>query len=145
MKILKIALVSMALFSNVYAADLTFEHVKVRASVPGTTNSAAFMNIHNNSNEKVEIVAAESTASKVAELHTHTMIDGKMAMRQIPSIEIPANSMVELKPGGLHVMLLGLNQPLIEDTTTEITLILESGEKITLTPKVKNIMRSMSH
>lgn len=141
----KIALGLLALAAQAQAADITVEHVKARASMPGTSNSAAFMNIYNNGDQPVSIISAESEVARAVELHTHKMHDGKMSMRRVPSIELPANSKVELKPGGLHVMLIGLHQPLEEGTQFDLSLLLSDGDRVDLKPEVKNIMKAMKH
>ncbi|NCC28249.1 MAG: copper chaperone PCu(A)C, partial [Gammaproteobacteria bacterium] len=77
--------------------------------------------------------------SEVVELHTHVEEDGMMRMRRIEKIEIPAGETVTLKPGGLHVMLIGLKQPLEPGDTVDLALTFEDGSRIPVQAPVRRI------
>jgi copper(I)-binding protein len=62
-----------------------------------------------------------------------------MRMRQVERIEVPAAGRVELKPGGLHVMLIGLERPLQEDEVVPITLRFADGSEQTVDAPVRRI------
>lgn len=93
-----------------------------RATAPGAPAGGAFMGLTADAN--MTLIAAESDASKVVELHTMKMENGVMVMRQVPKIDLPKDQTVSLKPGGLHIMLIGLNAPL------------KAGEKVNMTLRV---------
>ena len=65
-----------------------------------------------------------------------------MKMRAIPGIELPAGKTVELKPGGLHVMLMDLKQPLAAGDSVALTLIVEGKDKKRETIEVKAAVRA---
>lgn len=109
----------------------------VRAVPPGQPNSAAFMVLTNVGSADRALVAAASPAAKVVELHTHQMVDGMMQMRQIERIDLPAGASVELKPGGLHVMLIDLTGPLAPGAEVPLTLTLDDGSSLALTAPVR--------
>ena len=115
----------------------------VRAVPPGQPNSASFMMLNNGSDHDRALVAAKSPAAKVVELHTHTMVDGMMRMRQVPKIDLPAGKMVELKPGGLHVMLIGLTQDLKPGANVPVTLTFDDGSETTIEAPVKKVQMKM--
>ena len=142
----KILLASTLMFSTLsFAHDaITIDEPFARAVPPGQPNSAAFMTLQNSSDETLRILSASSNVSEVTELHTHTEVDGVMQMRQIDAIEIPAGGTTELKPGGLHVMLIGLTQPLAEGDTVEVTLNFEDGSERLLDVPVQRVM-PMNH
>jgi hypothetical protein len=99
-----------------------------RATVTGQTGSAAYFTIRNAGGED-KLLAVTSPAAD-ASLHSTSMDNGVMRMRPLASIEIPANGSIELKPGGTHVMLMGLKRPLAAGTTLELDLKFErSGER----------------
>ncbi len=85
------------------------------------------MTLENTSKENRALVAAESTAAGVVELHTHVNEDGVMKMRKIDKIDIPAGETVTLKPGGLHVMLIGLKENLAPGQEVHMNLIFDNG------------------
>lgn len=116
----------------------------VRLMPPTQPNTGAFMTLENTSAEDRAVVRAESEVSRVVELHTHTMVDGVMQMREIPEIRIPAGQRTELKPGGLHVMLIGLHQPLQEGQEVAITLVFDDQSRQTIHAPVRHPGSEMS-
>lgn len=101
--------------------------VRGRAMPPGTPNSGAFMTFRNSGATEARIVSAQADVSKTVELHTHVKEDGMMKMRQIPEIVLPAGEEVVLKPGGLHIMFIGLTQPFTEGRKFPLTLTFADG------------------
>jgi copper(I)-binding protein len=99
------------------------------------------MKIENNGTEADRLVDASSNVSKITELHE--TVEGKM--RRVKAIEVPAGKTVELKPGGLHVMLINLKEPLKEGQTVEITLKFEKSGEIKVQAPVKKGMGGMHH
>jgi copper(I)-binding protein len=81
----------------------------VRATVPSQKSTGAFVTL--TSSEDAKVVAVESPAAAMAELHSSTMKGGTMEMRAVETVALPAGKPVELKPGALHVMLMGLAKP----------------------------------
>lgn len=76
------------------------------------------------------LIGASSPVAGTVELHTHVETDGVMRMRQVDSIPIPAKTQVVFRPGGLHIMLIGLKGPLKEGRTFPLTLIFEHAGRI---------------
>lgn len=127
-----------------FAADVTVMHPYVRAVPSGQANSAAFMVLKNSSHHDRALVAAHSNISKAVELHTHRMEDGMMRMRRIDKITIKPGQQTELKPGGLHVMFIGLQQPLSEGDMVELELVFDNGEHVGVSAPVKKVV-GMGH
>lgn len=109
-----------------------------RATGPQQPNGAAYLVIRNGGPEADRIVAAKADVARKVELHTH-LIDasGVARMREIPAIELPADSTVTLEPGGLHVMLLGLQRPLEAGRRFPLTLVLEKAGEVALEVEVR--------
>lgn len=122
---------------------VTVENPYVREVPPGMQNSAAFMTLVNDGEEEAVLVKARSRVSKVVELHTHTMEGGQMVMRQIPRITVPAKGSTELKPGGLHIMLIGLKQPIAQGDEVALDLYFSDGTQASVTAPVKKVMGGM--
>lgn len=99
----------------------------VRATVPTQQATGAFMRLTSPANAK--LVGAKSPAAKVVEVHEMAMQNDVMKMRQIPAIDLPAGTPVELKPGGYHIMLMGLTRPLNAGEKVPVTLIFEDAAK----------------
>ena len=96
-----------------------------RATVAGQNMGGAFVNL--TSDQDATLIGATSSVSEKVELHTMKMEGEKMVMAQVPSIPLPANTKVELKPGSLHIMFMSLKAPLKEGDT--VTLKLEIKNK----------------
>lgn len=104
----------------------------------GGANSAAYMVIRNTGSEADKLIAASTDAAKTVELHTVIEEGGMMRMRQVEGgIDIPANGQVELKPGGFHVMLIGLTRDLNAGDKVELTLTFEKAGQIPVTAEVR--------
>ncbi|MES9832718.1 MAG: copper chaperone PCu(A)C [Candidatus Thiodiazotropha sp. DIVDIV] len=115
----------------------------VRAVPPGQPNSASFMSIHNKSDKAIALVSASSSAAEVVELHTHTMEEGMMRMRRVEKIDLPAGEMTSLKPGGLHVMLIGLKQKLVPGEMVGLTLSFDDGSQLKVDAPVRKLRMQM--
>jgi copper(I)-binding protein len=73
------------------------------------------------------------------------MTDGKMRMRQVNQIDLPANQTTELKPGGQHVMLIGLNRALVEGETIDLKLNFSDGSSESMEIPIQQIKPMMQH
>ena len=111
--------------------------------------AAAFMTLKNDGDEADKLVAAEGDVARRIELHTHIMEqrDGRtiMRMRQIPFMEVPAHGKTVLKPGGLHIMLIGATRPLKPGDSFDLTLVFEKAGRVKVTVPVKKISATMMH
>lgn len=121
------------------AGDITITHARSIESVKGSDLGVIYATIENHSDKDISLtsIAANSICHNV-ELHTHEMQGDAMAMRKIDSIPIPAKSSVELKPGGLHVMLIGLKQTLIVGDSYPSSFTFSDGKVI---PQVVQVER----
>lgn len=110
----------------------------VRLLPPAQPNTVAYMTLRNLTDADLQIVAAESPVARVTELHDHVQdAAGVMRMRQIEAIRIPAHGEVELKPGGLHVMLIDLLEPLEEGQVVSVTLYVEGFQDLSIRAPVQ--------
>ena len=100
---------------------------------------AAYFEVKNTGAED-KIVAASTPVAKMAQLHHHTMTKaGVMEMRQVKDIVVPAHGSVTLKPGGYHVMLMGLHAPLKQGDHFPLTLTFAKAGKMTVNVTVESI------
>jgi len=97
-----------------------------RASPMIDLAAAAFMVIDNTTTEDDALLRASSPAAESAEIHqTTTAADGTLAMAPVEAIPIPAGGQAVLEPGGFHITLIGLVEPLVEGEAIEVTLEFE--------------------
>lgn len=133
-----------AFVTNSFASNISVMHPHVRAVPEGQPNSAAFMVIKNNTDQDRSLVNARSNISKVVELHTHKKEGDIMRMRRVDKIDIKANSKTVLKPGGLHIMFIGLKHQLKKGSKVGLELIFDNGETLKLYIPVK-VVKGMMH
>jgi len=125
------------------AADISISDGRARAVPPTANISAAFMNVTNNAASDLAMISAESSVAQSVELHTNTMTDGKMKMRRVDQIELPANQTTKLEPGGLHIMLIGLKQPLVAGETVDLKIGFNDGSEQSLELPIEKMMPMM--
>jgi copper(I)-binding protein len=94
--------------------------------------SAAYMNIKNSGSEADTLLSASCDAVMMVQVMESTMEGDVMSMGDVPVIDIPAGSTVELNPGGYHIMLMDLKQELKAGDTIQVTLEFAKAGKVTL-------------
>lgn len=104
----------------------------VRMVPPTAPASAAFMELKNTGDKDHALVSAKAYINKTTELHTHIHDNGVMRMRQVTQIDLPAGQSTALKPGGFHIMLIGLNSPIKKDQVIKIDLTFDDGSTKTI-------------
>ncbi len=121
------------------APDWTLISASARPSMAGSSNTAAYISLHNASNSDITIIGAKamSVANRV-ELHTTTDTNGVMQMVKVDRLVIPAGSDLIMKQGGVHIMLLDLKKALKDGDQITITLISKELGIIPVPVKVAN-------
>lgn len=133
-----ILLATLALFAgpsvahDYKAGDLTIDHPWSRATPPGAEVAAGYMVVRNGGAEPDRLVAVTSAISDKSEIHSMRVDDkGVMTMRPVEGgLEIPAGGEVELKPGGFHLMFLGLKQRPVQGDRFPATLTFEKAGEV---------------
>lgn len=100
-------------------------------------NSAAYVRLTNATDSADALVGVETALADTAEIHSVSMDGGVMRMRAVDSVVVPAGGEAVLEPGGYHVMLIGLREPLEEGATVALTLRLRSGRVLELSAPVR--------
>lgn len=118
--------------SNNAAGLITVDKAWIRATAPLQTVSGAFMTLVNNSATDYSLVSVGFDGAGVVEIHETSMVEGKMRMRQVDHIDIPANSTAELKPGSYHIMLIGLEKAMNAGAAETLTLTFSDGSQKTI-------------
>ncbi len=127
-----------------FANDVVIDKGYIRATIPGTNISSAYMDINNHSAEQVVFVGASSDVSDRIEIHQHTMENGMMRMRQRDSLVIKGHDMAVLQPSGYHLMIFNLNKPLKVDEKIKLTLHFSQADDVEITLPVQSIKREKS-
>jgi copper(I)-binding protein len=122
--------------------DLRIESPYAFSRPVGAREGAVYFVIVNSTATADRLIGVSSPASDIIELHT-TVRDGSvLRMREVQSVEIPARGRIELRPGGLHVMVMGLDRPLTLGTTLPLTLRFEKSGTIDIQVEIRPVRGS---
>jgi copper(I)-binding protein len=114
----------------------------VRATVAQQKATGAFMTL--TAAQDGKLVAASSPVAGVVEVHEMKMVDDVMRMRQIAALALPAGQAVALSPGGYHLMLLDLKQPLKDGDVVPLTLEIEDTHNVHSKVEVQATVRPLN-
>lgn len=143
-KLLKLCAVSIAFLyvtNSVASENIEVSQGYVRATIPGTKISSAYMTIANHSSENVKLVAVKSDISDRVEIHEHVMTGDMMKMRQVESLLVKSHQSTVLQPSGYHLMIFDLVKPLKPEQKVKLTLIFDNKNKVELELPVQSIKK----
>ncbi|TXF13024.1 copper chaperone PCu(A)C [Pelomicrobium methylotrophicum] len=123
---------------EVKAGTITIADAWARATPPAAQVGGAYL-ILKNAGSPDKLVSASTPVAERTEFHRMSLEDGVMKMRHLPAIEVPAHGTIELKPGGTHLMLVGLKQPLKEGERFPLTLRFERSGTVELQVAVRKM------
>jgi periplasmic copper chaperone A len=118
-------------------SGITVSDAWVRNPAIADEPGAAYLVIQNNGAAEDKLLSAASDVAKLIELHESMESGGMMQMSPVPNIPVPANGKVELKPGGFHMMLMGLTRSLQIGDKVQLVLNFEKAGKIPVTAEVR--------
>jgi copper(I)-binding protein len=131
--------ISPALWATGAADRIQATDPSVRAVPPGQDQTGAYVTLRNTDQQAHALVKAASPAARVTELHTVVDEGGMKKMRPVPRMDIQAGGETKLQPGGLHIMLIGLRQPLAGGAHVAITLTFEDGSSKDISAPVRAV------
>lgn len=113
--------------------DLIIQQPWSRATPPGVKVAAGYMTIRNTGSAADTLLGGSASVADRIEVHESSEKDGVASMRKLnQGLEIPANGSVELKPGGLHLMLMGLKGTLVAGEPVQLVLNFEKAGSVTV-------------
>jgi copper(I)-binding protein len=104
---------------------------------PGSDVAAVYLTLRNPSTKPIVIVGVESSAASHAMIHETKTESGQSRMRPHEQLVVPPGQTVKLEPGGLHVMLHGLTQPVAVGQSVPLVLLLDGGGKVQVAAVVR--------
>jgi copper(I)-binding protein len=120
------------------AGEIVIGHPAARATVPGQPTGGGYLTLDNQGKMADRLLSASAAVSRSVELHSMAMEGDVMRMRQVDGIDLPAGQKVELKPGGLHIMFIGLNAPLKAGNKFPMTLKFEKAGEVTVQVNIES-------
>ncbi len=119
-------------------------HPWARPTIPNRPG-AAYLGILNRGDAPDRLIGARAEGVAEIELHKAEQKDGIMTMAPVEAVDIPAGGMAHLGPGGLHLMMFGIDPPLKEGDTLEMILIFEAAGEVAITVPVSKTMGDPQH
>lgn len=125
----------------VFAQDegpITAQNIYAFATAEGAKTGAVFMILQNTGGADDALTSARTDVADIVEIHENSINNdnGRMMMRKIEKITVPANGMEVLEPKGKHIMLLGLKQALKEGTNFSLSLTFTNAGVISVPVKI---------
>jgi len=129
-----------ALAHSFQAGHLTIHHPWARETAAGQSVGGGFMTIRNDGNTPDRLLSGSTPAAKELQLHSMVMEGTVMRMRQVTDgLVIPAHGELTLKPGGFHVMFIGLKAPLRQGAMVPATLRFQHARTVKVAFKVQPV------
>jgi periplasmic copper chaperone A len=122
--------------------NIQIANAYTRATVPGQQVAGGFMKIEN-AGAADQLLSVSSPAAGEVQLHEMAMEGNVMKMRQVKDIGVPANGVVELRPGGLHLMFMNIKAPLTAGETVPVKLKFAKAGEVELKMPVNAMGGSM--
>lgn len=125
--------------------DLILHHAWSRANPAGAKSGAVFVIIENTGDAADQLLSVATDVAAMSAVHQMSMDNDVMTMRPASFLDIPPHAKVELKPQGLHIMLMGLKKRFAEGDTFPVTLTFAKAGTVTLQVVVDKVdaMQSM--
>ncbi|MBM3908119.1 MAG: copper chaperone PCu(A)C [Gemmatimonadetes bacterium] len=124
-------------FGQAASTTVTVRDAWIRETPAGRTVTAAFMVLENAGAAARSVVKASAEVAETLELHEMKRDGASMSMSPVKAIEVPAKGNVELRPGGLHVMMFGVRKPLAAGEAVSLVLTLDDGSVVTVPARVR--------
>jgi copper(I)-binding protein len=127
------AMTATALSHEYVSGQIKVVHPWARATAPGATTGVGYMKIINQGATPIRLLGGSTPAATAVEIHAMSMDGGVMRMRPVgEGLVVPARGQIELKPGSIHLMLIGLKHPLVEEDLEPLTLNFDGGVRVNI-------------
>ena len=130
---------ALAFVAGAHAADIEVTDAFARASAtPKAASAAAYVSFKNKgAADRLVMVTTQQAA--MAHIHESKTVDGVMSMEMVDAVEIGAGGTFEMKPGGFHIMLMGLKAPLVKGGTLKMEMTFERNGKMSIEMPVAGV------
>lgn len=123
---------AVAALSHAAEADIGLSNAWVRPTLGAGRTTAAYVTVTNVGTAADRLTAVDAPGADSVEVHTAGIEDGIMRMRRLEGLDIPAGETVAMAPGGYHIMIIGLEQPIAIGATIPLTLTFEEAGSVTI-------------
>jgi len=135
-----------AVYAAARSSDAIIHDAWARATPAGARMGALYLTLESAAGDRLVGAEVSRSVAAATEIHETVVVadsngsdgGGRMMMRPVAFIELPPGELVQLKPGGYHIMLLDLRKPLKAGTRVKVNLLLEKAGKRIVTATVRN-------
>lgn len=108
-----------------FAGGLSITNAWSRTTPPGVTVGVAYFTLRNDTGKSDRLLKISSPVASKVQVHRTEVLDGIARMREVAVLHVDAGQTLEFAPNGMHVMLMGLKEPLVEGQAFEIRMLFE--------------------
>jgi periplasmic copper chaperone A len=108
-----------------------------RPTPPVATTGVVYLSITNRGSKADRLLALSTAVARSVEIHETRTVDGMVEMRQLAAVNCPPNATVVFEAGGMHIMVVGLSQPLAAGTDFPLTLRFQEAGAVTVQVHVR--------
>ena len=108
-----------------FAAGLSVTNAWSRSTPPVAKVGVVYFTLKNDTGKSDRLLKLSTSVAEKVEVHRTEVLDGIARMREVAVLHLDAGQTLEFKPGGMHVMLMGLRKPLVAGTAYELDLLFE--------------------
>ncbi|HTO82240.1 MAG TPA: copper chaperone PCu(A)C [Methylomirabilota bacterium] len=119
-------------------SSIKVEGAWARSTPPGAKTAAAYLTVVNAGKENDTLMSASTPVAGTADVHRSFMDNGVMKMRPAGPLDLKPGASLKLAPGGYHIMMMDLKQPLAAGQTFPVTLVFKKAGNVTAVVKVQN-------
>ena len=109
----------------------------IRAMPPGQPNSAAYLELYNDSSQTLRLVGGRSNRFRAVEIHESSQVNGNWRMRRLEELVVDPGDRATLKPGAAHLMLFGVTSPLVVGEIIPLQLQFDDGSALAVEAEVR--------
>ena len=110
--------------------QVTIQDAWIRAAPPGADTMAAYLTVHNPTDQAIRITGVDSPWFRRAMIHRTEIHDGVARMVHEAGLDVPPGAHARLEPGGRHIMLVGPDRPVTAGIEVPVSLVLEDGRTL---------------
>jgi periplasmic copper chaperone A len=121
------------------ASTIVVEQPFARATPKGAKTGAAYMTLMNNGVSADRLMGARTPLADTVQFHKETEDNGVSRMREVRSVDLEPGAKIVFKPGEMHMMIVGLKQPLVQGQTFPLALQFEKAGNIEVTVPIQGI------
>jgi periplasmic copper chaperone A len=130
--------------ASVTAADYKVGSIEIiapwsRVTPKGAETAIGYMTIKNNGTTPDRLIGGSAEFANTFQMHSMTMENGVSKMRELKEVEIKPGQSIEFKPGGLHIMFVGVKHPLSKGEHVKGTLVFEHAGTVQIEYDVQGI------